>query len=910
MKQRWILWSILTAAFLAALIGLLRYRQRRGTQRRTIAPTGSVTDLGQFQGLTEAEAEARRTPRLAQEREQAARQVRRDIWRSSTLSIFNLGLLGLAAAQALLGDPLSALLTIGVLIFNIIITAGQQLYATGRVEMILDQTQPLATAIRDGRIRSVELDDIVVDDVLVAGPGDQFLANGKLLSGRPQVVEMTSITEEGGAQPKEVGNLLQEESYCLRGQAIYQVMELPGKLADQRWTPVQEKAELTPLQRIMARVLRIMLALIVFFLALLVLEMANWPILAFLFEDIYREAASVFFSIAPSGLFFMIVATYALGSARLGELGALIRDSRAVESLAQISVLCFSKTGALTGAEVQLEMIPWENGKPALAESRVRQILGDLAHSARSDNVFLQAIQASLAGSSRPLVESTWFAPVYGWGAVTFSEVGERGTFVIGAPDTLALHIAPQPSGDEAPSEKAADEEGSPQPRDEGTASESKAGNFIRRAQRRLGNLIQSLQEAERKDPGSTASKPQLLFAYAPQPQPLFGAGGERQMPDGLIPLCNLRFVEQTRPEAKEAVEAFTGSGIRVKILSSAAPECVLETAEQVGLARDETDPGTAVSGLQLVQADQRLYTEVTHGRDVFGYLTPWQKGEIVQALRDCEERVAMVGDGADDVLAMERANLSLTMQSSCQAALSLADIVLLEGSFDVLPTILDRGQRIVNGMLDILKINLAQICYVLLLIVAMFIAGRRVFYYHPTQGGVIAFFTVIVPSLGLTFFASSGTLPRQYMRTRMVHFVLPAAVTMTVAALIIDRIFRTSVSDIPYSELAVTHGLVVMGLLLIVFVQPPAPFWVGGDVLSGDWRNTHMAIVLLILFLAATYIPLTQELLRLAPLQSVKDYLIIGVVTIVWAFLLRAIWRTPWLNRYADILSERLEKS
>ena len=241
---------------------------------------------------------------------------------------------------------------------------------------------------------------------------------------------------------------------------------------------------------------------------------------------------------------------------------------------------------------------------------------------------------------------------------------------------------------------------------------------------------------------------------------------------------------------------------------------------------------------------------------------------------------------------------------------MGLADIVLLEDSFQVLPTVLERGQNIVNGLLDILKINLAQIGYILLLTIIMFLSSRRIFYYHPTQGGIIAFFTIIIPSLGLTFWASSGTLPREYMRSRLWHFVVPAAVTMTLASLVVSWIFGRGLIDIAYSQLAVTYLLVAIGLVLIVFVQPPTRFCIGGDVLSRDWRNTYMAIVLFMLFIVITILPLTQELFRLTTLQDAWAYAIIGVVAIVWTFLIRAIWRAPWLNRYVGILSERLEKS
>jgi len=950
-RWRWISWLFLGLAFGAALVGFVVYMLRRKGQPGSQIQAEPPPDLQQFQGLTEEEAAARLPPSRDEERALEARQVRREIWRFSTLSIFNLGMLGLAVAQTLLGDPLSTLLTVGVLILNISFTAAQQLYATGQVEKFLAKARPLATAIRDGRIRSLPVDEIVPGDVLVAGPGDEFLADGELLSGRPQVIEGVSVSEESRDTRKKEGELILAGSYCIRGRAVYRVTAAPVELG-QRWTPVQQKSELTSLQRIMARVLRLMLGLIAVFLLLLVLDMINWPILTQLLEADYRETASVFFSIAPSSLFFMIVATYALGSARLSDLGALVRDSRAVESLAQVSVLCFSKTGTLTGAQVQVDMTPTADGLPALAESRVRQLLGDLVHSTQRDNVFFEAIAQNFPGSSRPVEQAAWFLSAYGWSAVTFSEADARGTFFIGEPAILEAQlaeietlgederIAPDGGsgiqgmakrvgqffrrGDHLEEQEVANETRengtsivdvesgqNSAPGDDGLDPEAPKVNILQRLQMRLGKLVQAEQDDTSPSPEeqeTAPQKPELLFAYSPEPRSLFDASGRPQLSDGLVPLCTLTFEEQVRPEAREALQAFTEAGVSIKILSSDDLGRVSEAAEQLGLIGDEAAQ-TAVSGFQLVQMDEGQFDQAVREGIVFGQLMPEQKREIVRALRRQGERVAMVGDGVEDVGALAGANLKITLRSSSQATLSVADIVLLEDSLQVLPTVLDRGQRIVNGMLDILKINLAQIGYILLLILVMFISGRRIFYYHPTQGGVIAFFTVIVPSLGLTFWASAGTLPRQYMRSRMVHFVVPAAVMMAVAALAISLIFGQGLVDIVYSQLAVTHGLILIGLLLIVFVQPPTRFWVGGDVLSGDWRNTYMAIVLLLVFIAATYLPLTQELLRLLPLQNLQDYLIVVAVALIWLFVVRAIWRAPWLNRYVGILSDRLER-
>jgi cation-transporting ATPase E len=884
------------------LVSLLTVQEAPSTQ----ASDETAPDLEHFAGLSEDEAAARRSATVVPDPAVARRKVRREIWRTSTFSIFNFNMVGLAAAQALLGDPLSALLTFGVFLLNVGLNAAQQLYATNRVESLLDLAKPQPTVIRDGRIRSAGPDEIVTGDVLIVGPGDEFLVDGEILSGTPTVVEAQVVGDEGRTQVKGKGDRVQAGAICLGGRAVYQVTALSGDLGLRKWTPVPETREaLTPLQRIMTRVLRAMLVLILFFLALLLLDMIEFPIMSTIFQDDYREVASGFFSIAPSSLFFMIVATYAIGSARLGDMGALIRESRAVESLAQISVICFSKTGILTGAKVNLDMIFGEEDHLTLAENRVRQILGDLAHTIKSDNIFLQTIAQNFAGSERPAAEVASYQSAYGWSALTFNEADLRGTYVVGDPLTLGSNLIERAP----PAEPAAD----------GPAHES----VVHKSVGRLTHLFRRSQQNEGEDQRVTGDSPvtdgtaeeqlqrtpQLMLAYLPDPTPLHETDGRAQLPEGLIPLCSLRFDEQIRSEAIETMQAFSQSGIKVKILSADDPLPVLEAAGQLGVIEEGSSENSVVSSSQLALMGRDSLAQAVQESSVYAQLSGEQKGQIVRTLRRQGERVAMVGDAATDIPAMEEADLRITMRSSSQATLGLADIVLLENSFEVLPTVLARGQNIVNGMLDILKINLAQIGYILLLTIIMFLSDRRIFYYHPTQGGVIAFFTIIIPSLGLTFWASSGPLPRQYMRSRLWHFVVPAAITMTLASLVVGWIFGRGLLDIAYSQLAITYLLVTIGLVLVVFVQPPTRFWVGGDVLSGDWRNTYMALVLFLLFILITILPLTQNLFRLTTLQNAGAYVIVGVVAIAWTILVRAIWRAPWLNRYVGILSERLEK-
>jgi cation-transporting ATPase E len=177
-KRRWTIWLVPFLMASAALIGILLYRRRRAYRRWRVPRP----DLVEIQGLSEAEAAARQTEDPVQERRRAMRQVRRGIWRDNILSIFVLDMVGLTVANWLLGAPLSALMSFGILCLNVGINVGQELLAVRWIERVLERARPLATVIRDGQVKSIIQDKVVVGDALVIGPGDQILADGQVRS--------------------------------------------------------------------------------------------------------------------------------------------------------------------------------------------------------------------------------------------------------------------------------------------------------------------------------------------------------------------------------------------------------------------------------------------------------------------------------------------------------------------------------------------------------------------------------------------------------------------------------------------------------------------------------------------------------------------------------------------------------
>jgi len=150
-----------------------------------------------------------------------------------------------------------------------------------------------------------------------------------------------------------------------------------------------------------------------------------------------------------------------------------------------------------------------------------------------------------------------------------------------------------------------------------------------------------------------------------------------------------------------------------------------------------------------------------------------------------------------------------------------------------------------------------------------------------------------------LSLWASPNTVDGKNMTRFLFHFVTPAAIITSLCVLLTNFIFKRLGTDIAYTQQVITHLLMLVGLFLVIFAQPPVRFLVAGDDFNGKWQIAIAALVLYAMYNLTTLIPLAQRLLRIAPLQSMRDYLLIIVITLLWAILVVGVWRMVWPERY-----------
>ncbi|MBK8048299.1 MAG: HAD-IC family P-type ATPase [Anaerolineales bacterium] len=747
------------------------------------------------------------------------------IVRDNVFTFFNIVLFSLGAVLLLLGSPRDAFFTGAIAALNAVVATFQEVRAKRTLDKISLLTRPQATVIRGGQERQITPDEIVVGDLLVVAAGDQVLADGKVTAGQADFDE-SLLTGEADLVPKRPEEPLLSGSFVVSGKVTYEAEKVGADSFANKLTANAKSAHRaqTPLQSEVNLVVRLLLLVVFFFGAMIATQF-------FLTEnDNLLEsvrATSVVFGLAPSSLFLMIVVAYALGAVRIANQGALVQESNAVESLAHVDVLCLDKTGTLTANRIKLNTV---QPLGEMTEAAARHALSVYAASTAAGNRTSEAIAAALPGAKQPVAAEAPFSSARKWSALAFDGEGSsqpgagdvaplKGVYVLGAPEMLLSHLP-------------LDKKWQP-------------------------TALAWTAKGERV----------LVFAYSEEIDQFAGGSDKPVLPARLTPIALISFTDELRPDAKETLAGFREAGIQIKIISGDNPQTVAALAQQAGLGTED-EPLSLLSGPELAAYDGSHFDTAVEQTDIFGRITPEQKQHIVRSLREQGHYVAMTGDGVNDVLALKEARLGIAMQSGSQATRAVAGIVLLQDSFAALPKAFLEGQRIMNSMGDVLRLYLVRIFTLAMLIgaIAMLEVG---FPYTPAQNSIISIFSLTIPAFFLAIWAKPGATPHASIVRQLVNFVVPGTIVTGLFSIFIYVYFIYTTRDWHYTQLALTYSSIAMGLILVVFVQPPTKFWTGGDRLAADWRPTILAAGLFVLLIASPYLPILKGFFGLAPLTD-----------------------------------------
>ena len=638
---------------------------------------------------------------------------------------------------------------------------------------------------RDGVSAEHGRDEIVLDDLIEVGPGDQIVVDGVVVESDYLEVDESLLTGESDPENKAPGDPVMSGSFVVSGTGAFRATKVGSDSYAAQLTA--EAARFTLVRSELTRGINQILKVITW--VLIPVGLATIVVQLTQAGDDWRRAvlamAGALVPMVPEGLVLLTSVAFALGVVRLGRRKCLVQELPAIEGLARVDVVCADKTGTLT-----------ENGMtfgelrvmPGVSEAEVSAALSQLVAADARPNASMQAIGAQYEAPLQawPVLAKAPFTSATKWSGVTF--VGPDGgpaNWLIGAPDVLAA-----PGSDVA------------------AQAEQIASRGLR----------------------------VLLVATAERPV------DDPEAPGAVTPKALLVLNQRIRPDAAETLAYFADQHVQLKVISGDNAASVGAVTRSLGVvSADAVDART-------LPADEAEFADAVESTDVFGRVTPHQKRAMVAALQSKGHTVAMTGDGVNDVLALKDADLGVAMGSGSAATRAVAKIVLLDDRFASLPHVVGEGRRVIGNIERVANLFLTKTIYSALLALLV-VLWRVPFPYLPIHITITGWFTIGIPAFLLSLApnnerARTGFVARVLrlgvpagVVVAAVTFVtyltvLPAqggadevamrqATTATLACMIVAASWVLAVVARPYEWWKVALVVVSMLAYLLIFTWP-----------------------------------------------------------------------------------------
>ena len=496
-------------------------------------------------GLNTEEVALRREKGLQNKPSKQAGRTEGQIIRENVCTFFNLVFVVMAVLLFFAGSSIVNMTFMVVVIINAIIGCFQEIRAKRAVDKLTLLSVHTVKTLRNGEIQDVRCDELVLDDIIFLGAGDQISADGILQAGHLFVNE-SLLTGEADAIEKHPGDSLLSGSFVVTGKGKMQLTAV-GDEAFATRLALEAKKNPKATRSEMMRSLDYMIRFI---------GIALIPIGLLLFYQQYttqglglRQSAeatvAALVGMIPEGLYLLVSVALAISSLKLTQKRVLVQDMHCVETLARVDVLCVDKTGTITEPNMQTErLLPLADTDLTYLKQIVIALYGGEA----PENETARALQTHCPG------KTIWtqtaeipFSSEYKWKSATFAE---NGTFIMGATESIL-----------------------------GTS---------------FPDITKQVQHWSQQ-----GYRVLLIAAYDGAPQP--GAlAAEKLSPLGLALLTN-----PIRPSAPETFAYFAKQDVAIKVISGDNPITVSQVACRAGIENAESyvDATTLQTDSDFLQA-------------------------------------------------------------------------------------------------------------------------------------------------------------------------------------------------------------------------------------------------------------------------------------------------------------------
>jgi len=566
-----------------------------------------------------------------------------------------------------LKDYIDTIVILAAVVINTIIGFYQEQKAQKSLEALRSLLSLKTKVIRDGKQQIVDTEKVVSGDLVYLTIGDRVPADGVLIQATDLTVNEAILTGESlpvKKNPVIVKNFqtqnFKDQNLAFAGSLIttgvgkmivlktgYQTKM--GKIGHQLVKVDEGK---TPLQLQIGNLAKILAWLVG---AISILIFIIGILLNYNFLQIFTTSVAVAVAAIPEGLAVSLTVILSLGMQRILKQKALVRKLLAAETLGSVSVICADKTGTLT--EGQMKVVDWA-GLEQDSDHHQLMIRAAILCNDMRDPLETSMMDWAMSENKKqdlfklyPRLNEIPFSPKYKYIATLHSqpETDKQLIFFSGAPEVILARSNLDNKQIKQWRKKFNDHAG-------------------------LGYRLVGFAYKERKSNSKNIS--------------------DNQMHD-FNWLGVLVYEDPVRKGVKQVLEACQRAHIKVKVITGDYLSTALAILKKVGIDNGHL----AIEGDQLDKLSPEELKKKVAETVLFARTSPEQKLKIVQALKEQQEVVAMMGDGVNDAPALKQADIGIVVGDASDVARQTADMVLLESDFGVILKAIEGGRAIFENI-------------------------------------------------------------------------------------------------------------------------------------------------------------------------------------------------------------------
>lgn len=599
-------------------------------------------------------------------------------------------LLAATIISGIMGEKADAITILIIIIMNAILGFIQEYRTEKSLDALKKMAAPTAKVIRDGKVKVINAEYIVIGDLIVLESGDRIPADSLIVQASNAMVDESLLTGESvgvNKSSRDKENSLYMGTVLLTGKATARVVHTGmttemGKIADMLQNIDEERSPLKEKLSSLGKIMVVICIIICVIVTILGIIRGNAPV------DMFLMGISLAVAAIPEGLPAIVTVALALGVSRMLKRNALVRKLPAVETLGCTSIICSDKTGTLTENKMTVKAIYYNS---RMIESGDRKNFKGLVDSSIMKKIFAFCSDCNFDFEKKDTASALFGDPTEtALIRAFFEESTELKNFMSRALRTYdipfdsnrkMMTVIMKENGRETCYVKGAPER-----------ILDKCNKILINGEVKPLTDIYKREINKNVDTMSQKALRCIAAAYRES-----GITHSNSVENDLIFVGIAGIIDPPRREVKDAVLQCRIAGIKPVMITGDHKNTAYAIGKDLDICRSMEE---VISGEEIDKLSDKELSAKIDKLSIFARVSPQHKLRIVKILKSKNKIIAMTGDGVNDAPAVKEADIGISMGiSGTDVTKEASSMILMDDNFATIVAAVEEGRVIYRNI-------------------------------------------------------------------------------------------------------------------------------------------------------------------------------------------------------------------